>query len=87
MYGWQSLENTALHRWTKEATMPLMAKKRGKPKDQHRHRNMIRLPDDLYQALKALAVRNGRPLAWEARMAVVAHLKASGEGPPPDPAA
>jgi hypothetical protein len=63
--------------------MPVMSKnKNDKPKDQHRARNMVRLPDDLHQAMKDLARSNGRPLTWEVRQALAAWLRAKGKEPP-----
>jgi hypothetical protein len=67
--------------------MPVMSKKKqDRPKDQHRARNMVRLPDDLHQAMKGLSQANGRPLTWEVRQALIAWLQAKGRWPPPAPA-
>jgi hypothetical protein len=37
-------------------------------KDQHKSKNMIRLTDEMYAALRERARQNGRPMAWELRI-------------------
>lgn len=62
-----------------------MAKKQNKPRtaDRHRPRRMVSLSPELHEQLALLADRNGRPLNWEVRLALEAHLKANGLWPPP----
>jgi 5-methylcytosine-specific restriction endonuclease McrA len=52
------------------------------PGSRDKTRNMVRLPDDLHQAMKDLARSNGRPLTWEVRQALAAWLRAKGKEPP-----
>lgn len=65
--------------------MLLMAKKR--KGSRHAPRSMISLPRDLYDQLKKLAGKNGRPINWEARMVIQKALEESSLWPPsrPDP--
>jgi predicted DNA-binding protein len=66
--------------------MVVMAKKRTDGQaDKHRSRNMVRLPDEFHEAMKALARENDRPLAREVLRALTTHLKAHGKEPPPMP--
>lgn len=58
--------------------MVAMARKKS---DRHKPRKSIALTPDQYEALRVLAERNARPLLWEARIAVMAHLKANGLWP------
>jgi hypothetical protein len=63
-------------------------KKTGEPapapakKDQHKSSNMVRLPDDVYLAMKAEAEANDRPLTREVVRALTAYLEARGKWPP-----
>jgi hypothetical protein len=51
-------------------------------KDQHRSPHMVRLSAEVYQAMKALAEENDRPMTREVQQALIAHLKAAGKWPP-----
>jgi hypothetical protein len=57
-----------------------------KPVDERqtdRQKNMVRVQDDVHELMKQLAERNSRPLSWEVRLALIAHLQAAGMWPPP----
>jgi hypothetical protein len=55
-----------------------MAKKKAGKADQHRSKNMVRLTDDVYQAMKSLAEESDRPLTREIRQALLAWLELKG---------
>lgn len=59
--------------------MERMARK--KSSDRHKPRKSVALTPQQYEALGVLARRNARPLLWEARIAIVAHLRANGLWP------
>jgi len=59
--------------------MVIMARK--KSNDRHKPRKSVALTPDQYAALGVLAKRNDRPLLWEARIAIVAHLRSNGLWP------
>lgn len=59
--------------------MTRMARK--KSTDRHKPRKSVALTPDQYAALGVLAKRNARPLLWEARIAITAHLRANGLWP------
>jgi hypothetical protein len=77
--------------------MPRMAKKKPKPppspttegdpvptlekKDRHKPRRTLAIPPEMYAAFAVLAKRNGRPILWEARRALIDHLKKNGLWP------
>lgn len=60
------------------------AKAPGAPtKDQHTQKLLgVRLPDDLTNAMRALAVKNYRSLTSEIRLALERYLEAAGLWPP-----
>jgi predicted DNA-binding protein len=64
--------------------MGVMSKKKAtsndRSKDRHRPRRMVALDPDLYDRLKALADRNGRPVSWEIRLVLTKHVQ---ENEPP----
>lgn len=49
--------------------------------DRHKSRRVVRLPDDLHQAISRLADRHERPIAREVKLALVAWLRQHGEWP------
>lgn len=51
------------------------------PVDRHRSRRMIRLPDDLHDAISGLAETNGRPITMEVRRALLDWLARHGRAP------
>lgn len=55
-------------------------------KDRHKPRKTVALPPRIHELLQALAEHNTRPLNYELRLAVIAHLRAAGwyPSPPPD---
>jgi hypothetical protein len=58
-----------------------MAKK--KPKgDAHRSPHLVRIPVDVFEAIRRLAEKNDRPITREIRQALIAWLEAKGEWPP-----
>lgn len=63
--------------------MLAMAKKR--PGSRHAPRSMISLPKSLYQRLKKIAERNGRPINWEARIIIERDVARQESEPPPPP--
>ena len=69
--------------------MLCMAKKKqgpagphGAKRDQHRSKNMVRIPDDVFEAVRRLAEQNDRPITREIRQALIAWLEAKGCWPP-----
>jgi hypothetical protein len=63
----------------KEPAMPPAA---ARPGSRHKGRKMVAFKGDVYEQLKVLAERNGRPVSWEIRLMSIAHLKANGLWPP-----
>jgi hypothetical protein len=73
-----------------------MGKKRRNPEEEEpleatkserarqRARNMVDIPDDLYEQLRQEAEANERPVAWQLRVILREHfLRKSGQRPPP----
>ena len=59
--------------------MPTIMSKKQPRKDRHLPNKTVRIPEDLYDRLRALAEKTDRPLAREIRRALEAHLKANEE--------
>ena len=47
--------------------------------DRHKSKRVVRLPDDIHEAISRLAGRNERPIAREVKLALVAWLRQHGE--------
>ena len=53
-------------------------------RSRQRARNMVDIPDDLYDQLRREAEENERPVAWQLRVILRAHfLRRQGKQPPP----
>ena len=50
---------------------------------EHRGKAMVRIPADVFDAMRRLADKNDRPLTREIRQALIAWLESKGEWPPP----
>jgi predicted transcriptional regulator len=55
-----------------------MGKKDKKPakSDRHLPHHMVRIPEDLYEAIADIATENDRPVSWEVRRALLSHVEA-----------
>jgi predicted DNA-binding protein len=56
-----------------------MAKKKTDKKDRHLPYKLVRIPDELYEKLKAVSEKNHRPVAWEVRLALEMHVQTQEE--------
>jgi hypothetical protein len=65
------------HRPADEAPDVNATEGKGRGADRHKSKRLMRLPNDLAEALERLAERNDRPVTWELRRAVVAYLRAN----------
>jgi hypothetical protein len=76
MNGVNYLTFEVLTPWNGEMKMPsTMTKKTDRSKDRHLPFRQVRLPEELYQRLQALADKAERPVSWQLRKAVLEHLE------------
>jgi hypothetical protein len=66
----------------KRSKDPVSATAKSPTADRHKSRTTISFSKELVALLAQLAERNKRPLYWEARLALEAHLRANGLEPP-----
>jgi hypothetical protein len=73
--------------WTRtledDRMIGMAKKKKAEAGSRHLDRHMVSLPGDIYEAMKALADRESRPLRMQVILACKEHLASRGLWPPP----